>query len=278
MIDRASIFVIILTALLSYLLFLIVELTSPSETFLSISRQSWHAIVGSILAASLFLCIHSLIGLLRTARTDVHSTFYKNIAEDFGLLSIFAQRGQDDAQAIYATLLKGAHNRVWAFGITNKHFLQQHSSTLVDLMRHRQIDIVISFWDPLATLSVSTPDQTSTEGIIQLQHRLEGAGPYSADWDGHVQRCIDKIAGDLAQLSKPTGRLRVFAVAHAANFTSLVIDDHVFFFPFLVGPDSTNDPMLHVTADRGLGKRIVRHYETVIAAQSVARILFDSEH
>lgn len=265
-IRKIGFWAMVATAVISALIMYVAENAEDTASFAGLSRASWFNVAGSLLATALFLFIQGLINLVRGAEEAVYKDKYQLFVEQHGLKDLFQQRGSGDAVHLYGRLIESARARVWAAGMTNRHFADQHSERLGDLLRARSVDVVVAFWEPRAFLITREPDGAKHR-ILSVQSTLEHS--QAQEWDtvvANTQRRIGQVVG-----SPITGTLRILNISHVCNFSCLIIDDDVFFFPFLAGPDSTNDPTIHCRADIGIGKAIVDHLAELFAAPAFSR-------
>jgi hypothetical protein len=260
-IDKIKIITIILCVLIPFLLVWGIE--SRSAPFCGINADSWRAVAGSIFAASLFLTIQSFIFYLKDTKESLYKKQYDKIIEENGIKSIYTQRGGNDVIGIYENLIKNSERRIWAIGMTNNHFCKQHFDKILDKMdtnksSGKTIDVVISFWNP----NISFYDDDKKERlhkIIDVQHIIEGNNGKQHDIKDKIYKLIEKV-----EKRKLKGTFKIVYTSLPSNFTCFIIDDDVFFFPFLSGPDSTNDPTIHCDASKGIGKSITAHIEKII--------------
>jgi len=73
------------------------------------------------------------------------------------------------------------------------------------------------------------------------------------------------------------GQWRIANVSCVTNFTCMIVDDDVFFFPFLSGPDSTNNPTVWCSATHGVGRAIVDHIEKLLANSDICCVVQSSQ-
>ncbi|WP_437304472.1 hypothetical protein [Sorangium sp. So ce388] len=248
----------------SLIIFVAAEI-SPERGVWGISKASWLSVCGGVFASFLFLCIQSALIALSTTNRDVYRAAFDDLVEKHGVKAVFSQRGSDDIKALYKKLLAAPHHRVWAIGMTNKHFVEQHLASLVDTLRKYEIDLVIAFWDPATTLTVKQNGGRS-RSIIEAQAALEGSP--GSRWDEVIskrqRRIVDAVNGQPIR-----GEIRIVNISSVTSFSCFVIDDDVFFFPFLAHADSTNDPTIHCAAEGSIGNSIIEHFTKLLRHSDV---------
>lgn len=273
LINKSNLIVLILTGIISYLIFCLGEY-SQDFSFLSIPKATWVAVTASVLASTLFFCIQSVINYLRDGKDDTYKYVYEKMVDGFGVKEIYDQRGSTDIQEQYKSRIAASTRRVWAFGMTNRHFVDQHFEKLEDLLVNRDVDVLISFWNPAAYLvDESTGDKNN---ILEIQQKLESNLTYDADWKNAIEKVQERLVGRVKKLTNIKGALRVANITTPCNFSCLIVDDDIFFFPFLAGPESTNDPMLHCTTTIGIGNAIFNHFNKLVTDSEVLKIVYGS--
>ncbi|MEU1599334.1 hypothetical protein ABZ468_42675 [Streptomyces sp. NPDC005708] len=279
LIKRARATAIVLTCLISFLLLLVIQLSSSAK-ILGLSKDTWLNVAGSVFATALFLFIESAVQAVKGVEESVEKNAYREIVEEQGILEVFSQRGDDRVLALYERLISDAESRIWAIGMTNGHFVHQHLQEICARLHRQPLDVVIAFWDPDTTVSRPTAPGSSSASVnlLSVQSQLEGKHISSDDLkqtvrvrQEQVQEAVDRIGTQLA------GRVRIVDITHVANFTCLIVDDQVFFFPFLAGPDSTNNPTLRCSAQGQIGRAICRHVEHLLASPEHTRIFWEKD-
>ena len=117
---------------LSFVIVFAFEGQAAKDVFLSISKGTWLSVAGSLLASALFLFLHNVLAMLQEARSQVPEQYFARVHDSFGLKEVYRQRGGDEIRQLYLQLLGNAKRRVWAVGMTNNSFLEQHASLLFD--------------------------------------------------------------------------------------------------------------------------------------------------
>ncbi|NUQ77827.1 MAG: hypothetical protein HUU21_30190 [Polyangiaceae bacterium] len=255
---------IAVTGVFSLILFIAAEV-SPTEGTWGISKASWLSVCGGVFASFLFLCIQSMLSALKATNRDMYKAAFNELVEKHGIKTVFSQRGSDDVITLYRKLLSSPRRRIWAIGMTNKHFVDQHLESLVHVLTSYQIDLVIAFWDPSTTLIVRQ-NGGRARSIIEAQSALEG-NPGSK-WGETIRQRQLRIAN--AVKDQPIrGDVRIVNVSSVTSFSCFIIDDDLFFFPFLANTDSTNDPTIYCAAEGSVGRSIIDHFTKLLQNSEV---------
>ncbi|MFG2327032.1 hypothetical protein [Streptomyces sp. NPDC048568] len=277
LIKRARATAIVLTCLISFLLLLAIQISSSAK-ILGLSKDTWVNVTGSVFAAALFLFIESAVQAVKGVEESVERSTYREMVEEQGILEVFSQRGDDRVLTLYEQLISGAERRVWAIGMTNGHFVHQHLEEICARLRRRPLDVVISFWDPDSVVSGPTTHASSSTplSLLSLQSQLEGKHISSDDLKQTVRRRQSQIQEAVERLGAHLmGRVRIIDITHVANFTCLIVDDQVFFFPFLAGPDSTNNPTIRCSKEGQIGRAICRHMDHLMGSPEHGRVFWE---
>jgi hypothetical protein len=269
-IERMRMAAMLLTFVVSLLLLLLTDV-SPTETVLNVSKAAMLGVSGSFFAASLFLLLQSLIDAVAGAKEDVYKRYYEAVADRYGVKALFSQRGGDDVISLYSRLIASARSRIWAVGMTNRHFLLQHEEPIIEALRSHRIDVRISFWDPDATIQAhgeATP-------LIGLQDLAETGGVRAgSDWSRVIKDRQRAFATSIAGAGPLRGAVRIMNSRSPAAFSCLIVDDDVFFFPFLAMPESTNHPTLHCGASSGVGRDVAKHVGLLFSNELLSTIVY----
>lgn len=270
-INKSNLMVLVLTGIISYLIFCLGEY-SREFSFLSIPKATWVAVTASVLASTLFFCIQSLINYLRDGEICTYKHFYERIIDGFGVKEIYDQRGCSEIKEVYKLQISESTKRIWAFGMTNRHFVDQHFNKIIELITSKDIDVLITYWNPSAYLVDESNGKKSH--ILEIQQKLEGNAAYDADWKKSIEKDQARLIERVSKLAGTKGTLRVANITTPSNFSCLIIDDDIFFFPFLAGPESTNDPMLYCSGSVGIGKAIFTHFSKITNDSEVVKIVY----
>jgi hypothetical protein len=228
------------------------------------SKNSWLSVTASMFAATLFLFLQSFMNLINSTEDNLYKLKYEEFVETFKLKEIFPQRGSIDIVNLYQKLTKKAEKRIWAIGMTNRHFIDQHKDSITKALQNHNIDIVIAFWNPTSTIESIINGKQKKHNMLDIQYALEDAASSNTNWEDSIKERQRKFKNHIEENSPLKGELRIVDLSHPTNFTCFVIDDELFFFPFLSGPESTNDPTIHCNITDGIGKRIYDHFDRVL--------------
>ncbi|MFD0735893.1 hypothetical protein [Planotetraspora mira] len=259
------------------MLLLLVELSDRNDLF-GLSKATWLSVVGSIFAAALFLFIESTVRAINVTEKNVEQELYRRLVHEQGILDVHNQRGDDRVTELYRKLISNAETRIWAIGMTNGHFVIQHLPAICERMVKRPLDVIVAFWDPEASIlrPQSYEGSTAPISLLSLQSHLEGKHIQDDDLTQTVRRRQDQIRSAIEPLTPLIGHIRIFEIAHVANFTCLVVDDQVFFFPFLAGPDSTNNPTIRCATDGRIGEAILHHLSHLLGSKEHSTVYWEA--
>lgn len=261
---RASSWVVALFLCLAATLFTVwVQAETQSFRLFGMSRVTLLAVGSSMLASTIFWILHELLSLLKTTPEKVESEYFERLQKSAGIHSVHPQRGGEDAQRAYSRMIARARNRIWAVGMTNGAFVDQHFEKLISRCRERRgIDARICYWDYECQLNL--PSGKTIE-LFEAQERLEkGVETSGVEWNAKMREQLGKVLGRLDSEDDLRSAIRVFLFAIPTNISVLVVDDDLFFFPFLSNSASNFDPHIHCSASCGVGGRIVGHYEKIM--------------
>lgn len=267
---------IIITVAITWLLLWAATSQDSDKVWGGLAQSTWAAVTGSVFAAALFLLIRTFLNAVEKTETTFTKKYYQDLAELQGVRSVFDQRGSTEAVLLYKELISKAENRIWAFGMLNRNFIDQHQKKLAWLLQNKHIDILIGFWEPEAKLSYydsSDEDNQTTTGIIEAHSILKGDPHPRTDWASAIEVRENGFLTAIDDLPFVTGQLRIVHVTIPTNISCLIIDDEVFFFPFMAGPDNNTDPMIRCAADVGIGKCIVAYFEKLLESNPATRIV-----
>lgn len=279
-IKKSEIIALILSAMISFLIFSIVE-KYKSGDYWGISIESWRAVASSIFAASLFLFIQWIIDQLKSSENNLYKNKYEEVIDKNGIKHVYYQRGGEKIISIYKELIKNSKKRVWAIGMTNNHFCEQHFKNVLDLMEVRRgdftsgkhIDFIISFWDANICF-FDCNKQVSTHNILELQTFIEKGSFPRSSWSKMIGDKQQDLIRKIESRKKINGNFKIINLSIPTNFTCFIIDDDVFFFPYLSGPDSTTDPTIHCDANKGIGLSIVNHIQKITSTKEVVEVVY----
>jgi hypothetical protein len=175
--------------------------------FWGLSKAAWLGVSGSIFASAVFWLVQGTMYLFSEAKKDTYEETYTRVVQECGLTTIFGRKGGDQATKEYKRAIKEARERIWAIGMSNKHFTLQHMDTILDLIkRESSLEVVIAFWNPDAYLTVrkNGPDTRQSRtgqgrsGKLtpkRSSHNSTREGPTTAD--AILKRATDPLAEGL---------------------------------------------------------------------------------
>lgn len=273
-VHSSSVIILLLTLAMSYFMLTIAQLAADNGSFLTISKISWLSVTGSVLASTIFLVIQSLTNAIKEGRDSTYKVSYISLVDQFGIKDVYQQRGSEAIRIKYKSLMSGCRDKMYAVGMSNRHFLEQHTDKILEALQKHSVDIVIAFWNPTSTMKIFSGNEIVDKNILDIQCLLENGASSAADWIGNITTRQIRLRDKVKELQNVTGELRIVNISHPANFTSLIIDDDVFFFPFLAGAESTNDPTLHCSASTGVGTSILQHFNRLFSDKEVCQTVY----
>ena len=263
-----------------------------NDKILWLSKAAWLGICGSIFASTVFWGVQAIIALFSKAKRDTYELTYRSLVEDIGLNTVYMLKGGDQACEEYRKAIGRARKRIWAVGMSNRNFSRQHIGTILDLLkRNPSLDVVIAFWNPDAYLCIEADSQY--DGISQgasvanlaemksdklpamsavatnlrlpvfvVQAMLEERAPDSAkeirDRQNELKDLIEK------ERSLIQGHLKILNLSMVTYISCMIIDEDVFFFPYLSGDDSNGSPMIYCDSSRGVGEQVAGHIDNIL--------------
>ncbi|HUW10616.1 MAG TPA: hypothetical protein VM537_12865 [Anaerolineae bacterium] len=241
-----------------------------------VSSAVWLAVTGSVLASALFGLIQWVISSAAESSQSLLKDSYRGLVEENGIRQVFSQRGDDVVLKVYKELIARAEERVWAIGQTNRHFTDQHKDALAKALDRRGMDVVVAFWNPLTEL-VTPSHAVGRRCIVEVQSAIERTPGSSEGWRNEIAQRQASLAAAFSKAEPMKGQWRIANVSCVTNFTCMIVDDDVFFFPFLSGPDSTNNPTVWCSATHGVGRAIVDHIEKLLANSDICCVVQSSQ-
>lgn len=236
---------------------------TAASKILTVSKESWLSIAGSLVASAAFLFIHNVLTLLQQAKTQVPMDYYEVIHNGFGIKWIYSQRGGSDIQELYRKLISNAKERVWAIGMTNNSFLAQHEDLVLSKCKTLSgFEMRLVFWNPATKLVVNGVDSYC---IFDVQNKLEEKIDSEINWGLKIDKRIDLVNKKIADAKISPGVAKVYKLSLVTNASCFIIDDDIFYFPFLSRSNSNLDPHIRLSAKNGLGKLIFEHYSYILS-------------
>jgi len=278
MFEKSKLISLFVIGLIAMLIFLLAASYKGTESFLGIPIFSWIGVAGSVLAAFIFSLLVWIIELLGQAKTRFHEEYYNSIGRTQGVKDVISQRGDDNTVNLYSKCLKKARTRAWAIGMSNNHLVRQHTDVFLELIQSHEIDIVIVFWSPFTKL-LTPKHPVNQRCVLAAQEMIENEVPTDTNWETIIQGRQDDLKRVIGTALNIRGRFRIINISGVTNFSCFILDDEVFFFPFLRGPDSTNEPTIRCDATLGIGKRVMEHIDRLIngpISTELCEIVYDS--
>jgi hypothetical protein len=245
---------VILLGIISVLTLYLADQMDDKGIFLLLSKGAWQAVTSGLVASFAFAVLQTLGGIVKSTNDQSIAAMFNDLTEKHGVLAAFNQRGSGDATERYRTLLKKENcRRIWAWGMTNKHFVEQHIDSIVEILNNNQsADVVIAFWSPTTKMELGSVQTT----VIDFQCRMEGGA--ASDWLSKIRERQKTIRDRMGNIK---GEIRIYEVSTPAAFSCMLIDSTLFFFPFLTKSDSTSSPMVQCSIIGDVGKAIYRHLD-----------------
>jgi hypothetical protein len=266
-----------------------------NDKILWLSKAAWLGICGSIFASTVFWGVQAIIALFSKAKRDSYELTYRLLVEDIGLNTVYMLKGGDQACEEYRKAIGRARKRIWAFGMSNRNFSRQHIGTILDLLkRNPSLDVVIAFWNPDAYLCIEANSKEQHKGVPQrplagdsakgkpdqLLSTIPAAAPNISLPVFVVQAMLEERAPDSAkeirdrqnelkelierESSLIQGNLRILNLSMVTYISCMIIDQDVFFFPYLSGDDSNGSPMIYCDSSRGVGEQVAGHIDNIL--------------
>lgn len=261
---------IIALGIITYLLLA----NSEQDSYFGLTQTAWFSVCGSVFASFLFLLLQILTALFKDSTAKSFEAIYDDLVVTKGLCAVHFQRGSEELIKEYHENLQSASKRIYAIGITNRHFVNQHLSSLTETLSSRKIDVIVAFWDPDTEISIKRNGTAKSYKATDFHALMEHGTQSSYSDIVHKQQKV--IIEKVNSLTTIKGRLRVLSLSSLTNFTCFIIDDDVYFFPFLArNVESTNDPTIHCSSKTGLGKIILEHFEQLFSRAEACATVFE---
>lgn len=268
MIDKSEIIIGLSVFIIALLVFYIIE--NKTTDFWGISIKSWSAVFGSLLAASAFLLVQFVIRITKKTKRNVSEEQYEHLCEEQGVKTVYEQRGSTEIIDLYKSLIEKSTRRIWAIGMTNRHFCDQHFNVILPKVKSKGFECIISFWDP----NVKMIGSDFEENIFGMQEIVEKNKNKGSNYLDTIEERVRNLIHEIEQHKSLKGSIKLLYTCTPTNITCFVIDDDVFFFPFLSNPESTNSPTIHCDATIGIGHQILAHFESVFENVKITKIRY----
>jgi hypothetical protein len=232
------------------------------------------SIISSILAgAIIFLIVEFFSRVFIAGKKESSEIYYDKLFIEQGLESIFSSRGINQ---VYKDKILKARYRIWAVGMTNGNLIAHQLDNIINRISIiENIEVVISFWSESSSFKKTYNNQKEIS-IINQQLLIEDGKEISQKL---IRDRYSKIEKEYKDSKNPkSGRLKIVEMTLPSNFTCFIIDDDVFFFPFLSTVESTSSPTILSNINRGVGNEIFKHVEKVLSEVEVTRIIYDSKN
>lgn len=252
----ASIFLIVISGLVIY----IIQDKKDDWQFLGVQKISAIAVVASITASAIFFGLYTFISLMQRVDQDSIKDYFKHMLIESGIKDVFSQRGDSAITKKYAKAIASAQHRIWAFGMSNQSFFMHHKTELLKLLETINIEIRICFWDPKSIVQFHNGNQ---KHLIDIQNILEGQTAKGEIWANDIETRANSFIDQASKINPLKGTYEIKYLTLPTNISCLLVDDELFFFPFLSGKNSTQQPMLHISAACALGKSLVTHLDSL---------------
>lgn len=230
-----------------------------------LNKQTTLAVAGSVFAASIFYVLQRIVVAIKHSEELMHKEYYRQLHEHYGLKEAFASRGDENIKLIYDDLISKATQRVWAIGMSNKCFHERHKDTVQKLLCSRAVDIRVVFWDPQTSIHRSDPNKLDMR-ILDIQNTLEGNIKIEDKWEEDIEERYKGLFNGINK-NEIRGNMSVFYWSLPTNFSCMVVDSSVFFFPYLAAGESWQQPMLYSSSQTGIGENIFKHLTKIFDSQ-----------
>jgi hypothetical protein len=264
---------VIVIILIIVIFALIIPFTQDGRIIFYNDKELTLSIFTAILTGAIvFLLIELFSKIFLAGKKESSELFLKEIFIKHGLEDIFSARGINDE---YEKRILKAKNRIWAIGMTNSNLKKyQLSNILSRISSNENIDVVISFWAHDSKFHIEYISQNEIS-IINQQLLIEDKKTIGQNV---ITGSCNEIKAEYQKIKNlKAGNLKLVEMTLPSNFTCFIIDDDVFFFPFLSTVESTSSPTILCNINRGIGKDIFEHFRNVLAKEEVTKIVYDSK-
>lgn len=223
----------------------------PSHLVLGIPTTYWIGLVGSVSASGIFFSVSESL------RWSFDSSVYRQhqrlqyFERHVGLIDFFDQKGSDSANSDYSNAIKKAEYRVWAFGISNGEFINEHLDTIIQKKKKlATLDVCICFVDPDTKIVLHGDCEQADLSFVQLFDTMRSTTIAVDD----VQRVRIGAAIVNKAAAEASVAIDVKAVTSAGYISAMVVDNVIYVFPFTaVSKDNTRTPYMKISVDSQLG-------------------------
>lgn len=226
-----------------------------SARFLNFERAVLLSITTSMAASGVFFAVVESFRALTDRHSAKISERLKHLERDLGIQDVFSSKSQRETIEKYKLTIASACFRIWAVGLSNNQFLEQHSAIIKQRRRSKPaLDVRVHFFDPDASVSHALTEIESFPlvNLFDFPRTL-----YQSE-----KRRTDIRAAASSVLKDQELRARVFYVLVPSYFSLMIVDNTAFFFPYLVAPeDASSNPMFMIDTSGEIGERLVQHVE-----------------
>lgn len=262
---RAFIVGAVILGLAALLLTVGVQDLPDNARVLNFERPVLLSIMTSVAASAAFFAVIETLRYFSDQKTAAITQRLERFEKELGIRDVFSSKSEREIVRKYKRAVAGARTRVWAVGLSNNQFLEQHSDTIKQQRRaHANLDVRVHFFDPAATVS-NAPAGISSLPLINLFDFPTSL--YQSDKRKSAARAF--AARILADTEL---RARVFFILVPSYFSLMIVDEIAFFFPYLAAPeDASSNPMMMVDTAGEIGIRLVQHVEQLAANPLLCR-------
>jgi len=260
--------------LIIVIIVLIIEFVNDDNLVFFGDKDLTLSILSSMLAGAIvFLLIELFTKIYLAGKKESTAIYYDEMFVKNGVEEIFLTRGINSE---YEKRIKKAENRIWAIGMTNGNLIKHQLDNIISRITFvENIDVVISFWS--ATSSFTKAYETQKDiSIINQQLHIEDKKTIE---NKLITNRFEQIKKKYISVrNTKSGKLKIVEMTLPSNFTCFIIDDDVFFFPFLSAVESTSSPIILCNINRGIGKEIYKHMKYVLSENEVTRVIYNSHN
>lgn len=223
------------------------------------------SILASVAASSAFFTIVEVFRALTERASAKEAARLERFEKELGIKDVFSSKSQREIIKIYKEAVSNAQSRIWAVGLSNNQFLEQHQTT-IKLRRHAYpaLDVRVHFFNPDA--------EVNEKGLGFTDYPLINLFDFPKSIYKSDKRKNDarEFAKDI--LSDKGISARVFYILLPCYFSLMIVDETAFFFPYLAAPeDASSNPMMMVSTSGEIGTRLVQHVEQLAANTLLCR-------
>ncbi|WP_151950683.1 hypothetical protein [Aliarcobacter butzleri] len=223
----------------------------------------------SIILSVLSSIIASILILFCYRFFDGKDRINTKIFKKFGIKDLYSKK--TDAVDDFTDCIKNAKKRVWAIGMTNGAFIREQKDNIANtLERNDGLDVKIVYWDDCTKVI----KRDNNKSIIDIQKALESQLSINCLNDISDSNSIQTIQGSIVQLKAKISvehqeRVEIGFLSIPSSFSCLLIDNDLYFFPFLCGKESNISPMIRCHAKKDIGQPIVKHFEHIFEQKGI---------